>query len=175
MKLGLNTKFAFIALLITLLPLVGFSQPNCASFIKYQVAQYPFRYNSQSKSAACASGKTYKFLITLQADYDYKISFYASSIFDNKMKFKIIDEGTGKTVLDLPGEATPNDKQGLSVLVAPVLAEKEADYPFFEFHPVTTTRLQIQIDVEKVAEGQDDKRGCIGVLIMDKKGEGSGF
>ena len=77
--------------------------------------------------------------------------------------------------MDLPGEAKPNDKEGLSVLVAPVLATKEADYPSFEFRPVSATRMRIEIEILNSPENPEEKRGCLGVLILDRKPEGETF
>ncbi|PIE86268.1 MAG: hypothetical protein CSA05_01390 [Bacteroidia bacterium] len=150
---------------------------NCSNFIGYTNSVYPWKYNSQSKSATCQTGRTYKFIVTFNKGREYKISFYASSIFDNRMNFKITDESSGEVFVDKPGETELDSKKG-SVLMAPMDMDtgEQLDYPSFSFIPLNTLRLQIEIDIEKFLddEGAEDKRrGCIGVLIYEKKLEGN--
>jgi hypothetical protein len=162
-----------LLLIVLSFSLIGVAQ-NCASFITYQTPAYPYKYNGQSKSATCESGKTYKFIVALLQGKDYKLSFYCSSIFDNKINFKIIDESSSKVLIDLPGESDKDDKTG-SVLVAPFFLDKPSEYPSFDFHPINSLKLQIIIDVTAVPAGEDIRRGCIGVLIQEKKSDSGGW
>lgn len=178
MRIQIKNKL-FLFVLLFVLPFWGLSQ-NCSSFISYNTPQFPYKYNGQSKSATCQSGRTYKFVITLLKGKEYKISFYASSIFDNKINFKIIDESTNDAVLDMPGQS--DDENGIgSVLVAPTdpMNGKTGDYPSFDFFPVNSMNLRIEIDVAPAVDDQgnpDDRRGCVGVLIQEKKARGqAGF
>ena len=157
-------------LLFIVSPFVSSGQ-DCSSFIKYHKADYPYEYNGQSKSATCVSGNTYKFLVTLSKSKKYKISFYASSIFNNRMDFKIIDKSSNDVLMERPGESDKNNKEG-SVLVAPSYMDREGKYPHFEFIPKSTMKLQIEISVKK---SEHQKTGCVGVLIQDKPKEGKGF
>lgn len=147
---------------------------NCSGYVRYHKVTYPYKYNGQSKSASCATGKTYKFLVPLYEGKDYKLSFYASSVFNNKLNFKIIDESTGRTVIDLPGES-PTNQANESVLVRPMLEDgSTGEYPYFEFHPESSIRLQIVIDVEPNGK-ENGSRGCVGVLIQDKISDSGTF
>jgi hypothetical protein len=172
MKIKMKT---FILAVIILTGFTGFlSAQSCANFINYQKVLPPYKYNSQSKSAKCLTGRTYKLYVTLLEGRDYKISFHASSVFDNKIHFKIIDETNGTKVLDAPGKTEdPSNKS--SVLVPPFTAEGQGEYPYFEFFPETSTKLFIEIAVAPVPDEQRDKVGCIGVLIQDKPTEMTGF
>lgn len=178
MKISVINKIILI-LVVSLLPIFGFGQ-NCASFISYNTPLYPYKYNSQSKSATCQTGRTYKFIVTLLKGKEYKLSFYASSVFDNKINFKIIDETSGEVVLERPGETEEISKKG-SVLVSPVDLETAimGDYPSFDFHPVNSMKLQIEIELSEATNDRgepDVRRGCIGVLIQEKKAPtGDGF
>lgn len=148
---------------------------NCSDYLKFRMATKPYKKNTQSTSAKCLTGKTYRFLLPLTQGKDYHLSFYASPIFNNNINFRIIDKGTGEEVLDLPG-ATEENKQGEVALAS--YYDEETDemiHPFFIFVPETSTTLEIIIDVK---EPEDTKRvyaGCVGVFIQDKLSEETGF
>ncbi|HAN77144.1 MAG TPA: hypothetical protein DCQ31_04905 [Bacteroidales bacterium] len=147
---------------------------NCSGYVRYYKIAYPYKYNGQSKSASCSTGKTYKFLVPLYEGKDYRLSFHASSVFDNKIIFKIIDESTGRTIIDLPGESI-DGQPGKSVLIRPSLEDgSRGEYPYFEFHPETSIKLQIVIEVLAAPDGEE-RRGCIGVLIQDKLNDQGSF
>ncbi len=155
-----------------LLPFIGFSQIDCSNFLADRKAEEPYRINSLSKSAVCVSGHTYEFVVPLQKGYEYRIIFYASSVFNNKINFKIVDLNTGKTVLDLPGESETNEK-GTAAL-APYYDERTGReiHPYFDFIPQTTTNLKIIIEV---LPQKDLIKGCVAVMILDKVSEEGGF
>ncbi len=161
-----------IALLTLFLPIIGLAQVDCSNFLgKYQ-AEEPYKINSMSKSAVCISGHTYEFVVPLQKDYEYRFLFYASSVFNNKINFKIIDLNTGEVKLDLPGESETNEK-GTAALASYYDDRLGRDvHPYFDFIPETSTNFKIIIEVLP----QDDIiKGCVGVLILDKPSDEGGF
>jgi len=161
-----------LPLLLLLAFAVGLRAQNCSNFIAYQSPSFPYKFNSQSKSATCESGKTYKFVVTMQSDRDYKFAFYASAVFNNEINFKVIDQSSNKAVLDIPGKRS--GENGKSALEPQVFADHEGDYPSFDFHPQSAITVQIEIAIQK-NEKEDVKRGCVGVLIQEKKSDQVGF
>ncbi len=178
-------KLHLISLLI-LTPLFSFSQGDCSSFFKYRNPEPPYEYNDQSKGAVCVSGNSYDFNLPLIKGKDYRLKFYAAPIFDNRIRFKIIDESSNKTVLDLPGESD-SGVAGTSALQEYFNEEDgKMVHPYFDFYPVTSTNLKIIIDVlpapgQKEAEAAGAKvpdkilKGCITVVILDKPAVDSSF
>ena len=165
-------KSSLSALVLSIAFASGLYAQNCTNFIAYQSPAFPYKFNSQSKSATCESGKTYKFVVTMQDGRDYKIAFYASAVFNNEINFKVLDQGTNKTVLDIPGKRT--NENGKCALEPQVFADHEGEYPSFDFHPQSALTVQIEITVQK-NEKEDVKRGCVGVLIQEKKSDQVGF
>lgn len=178
-------KLHLIALLV-LLPLFSFGQGDCSSFFKYRSPEPPYEYNDQSKGAVCVSGNTYEFKLPLTKGKDYRLKFYAAPVFNNRINFKIIDESTHETVLDLPG-ASNSGQPGTSVL-QPYYNDDNGKmvHPFFDFYPVTSTNLKIIIEVLPApgtpqADDPNHKapdkilRGCITVVVLDKPSLNSSF
>ena len=167
-------KLSLFALFVLLLTVGQLSAQNCTDYLIYRNPVPPYKLDSQTKSATCQAGKTYKLVLTLSKGKDYRISFYASAIFDNKIQFKIIDKSSGKVIVDLPGESDNNEK-GTAVLRPYLLADRMI-HPFFEFRPENTTKLEIIIDV-KTEQSPDEelKRGCVGVFVLNKIVENYGF
>lgn len=180
-----NGKITIILSLI-LMPLFAFSQGDCSSFFRFRSPEPPYEYNDQSKGAVCVSGNTYEFKLPLTKGKDYRLKFYAAPVFNNRINFKIIDESTHETVLDLPGQSN-SGKAGTQVL-KPYFDEdtgKEV-HPYFDFFPVTSTNLKIIIEVLPVPnqEQHDDPdrkipekkvRGCLTVVVLDKPSLNSSF
>ena len=166
-------KLMFVILAaIFALPIVGFSQVDCSNFLADRKAEPPYKINSMSKSAVCVSGHKYEFVVPLQKGYEYRIIFFASSVFNNKINFKIVDLNTGETVLDLPGESETNDK-GTAALASYYDEKLNTEvHPYFDFIPQTTTNFKIIIDVEPQ---EDLIKGCVAVMILDKESEEGGF
>ncbi len=160
----------FIAIVLFISPIFTMGQ-SCESFFRYYVPVRPFKYDSQSKSAACETGGTYKFIISLQKGKEYRISFHASPSFNNKMNFKIIDENTGDIAIDLPGD---DIEGGESVLKGKFNGNTEV-YPHFDFIPENSTKLKIVIEIPSVAEGKDRKVGCVGMYMQNKIIAAGGF
>ncbi len=167
-------KLSLLALFVFLFTVVQLSAQDCTDYLIYRNPLPPYKLDSQTKSATCQAGKTYKLVLTLSKGKDYRISFYASAIFDNQIQFKIIDKSSGKVVVDLPGESENNAK-GTAVLRPYLLADRMI-HPYFEFHPENTTKLEIIIDV-RTPQATDEvlKRGCVGVFVLNKLVENYGF
>jgi membrane-anchored protein YejM (alkaline phosphatase superfamily) len=133
-----------------------------------------YKVDSQSKSATCETGKIYKLVLTLTQGKEYRLSFFASAIFDNKITFKIIDKSSNAVQVDLPGESANNEK-GTAVL-RPYLQNGKMEHPYFSFLPENTTNLEIIIEVKAIEKtGADPERGCVGVFLQNKTVENIGF
>ncbi len=158
---------------------------DCPSKLKYMRPKAPYKYSSLSKSAPCLTGKTYEFMLPLTKGKDFRISFYASPIFNNKIKFKIIDKNTGEKVMDLPGETEMSSK-GECVLKGYFDDDiGRIVHPYFDFYPSSTVTLRIVIEVESIEQSSSSNsnlkvpevrnKGCVTVYIQEKKGEKKGF
>jgi len=162
-----KTKFLFVLLLA--LPFLSFSQLDCSGFLKNMIPDDPFNLNSLSKSAACVSGHTYEFVVPVQKGYEYRVVFYASSVFNNDLHFKIVDLNTNTEVANLPGKLGPDEMptKGQTAL-QPYFDEKlnKEVHPYTAIIPSTTTNLKIIIDVDEKA---DLIKGCVTVVILDKE------
>ncbi len=158
---------------------------DCISILKYRQASPPFQFSNLSKSAECTSGNTYEYVIPLDKGKEYRLSFFASSIFNNKIKFRIINLNTLEKVLDLDGESEPG---GISAL-GDYFNDKinKIEHPHFDFHPTSSTTLKVIIDipdielVKKLDETWESKAekdtisGCITVFIQYKNVGDFGF
>ncbi|MBN1250534.1 MAG: hypothetical protein JXR51_14840 [Bacteroidales bacterium] len=176
-----------LIIIILFIPFWVFSQSlNCPSTLTMRVASAPYKFNNLSKSAQCLTGNKYEFVLTLNKGKDYKISFYASPVFNNNIKFKIIDLSTNQIVLDLPGE-TENSMKGECVLKA-YFDDKQGKevHPSFNFYPDNTTSLKIIIDVASIEGNKENsesgfnapeekQKGCVTVFIQDRLAENQGF
>ena len=179
-------KILKLAILILLIPLwVSAQSLNCPSTLNMRVATSPFKFNNLSKSAQCLTGKKYEFVLTLNQGKDYRLSFFASPIFNNDIKFKVIDLNTNNVVLDLKGQPleTEENVKGVYALKAYFDDKKGKEiHPYFDIFLTSTTQLKIMIDVaslnkksENVNAYEERKRGCITVFIQDRKAEEVGF
>jgi hypothetical protein len=179
-------KLKLIAILI-IVPIVLTAQSlDCPSTLQMRRATPPFVFNDLSKSAQCYTGKKYEFVVPLLKGKDYRISFFASPIFNNKISFRIIDMNSGQKVLDLPGETSSSAKGECVLREYFDEAQNKLIHPFFDFYPSSATTLKVIIDIaagegEKPAtEGvsqapEDKKKGCVTIFIQDKKSEEGGF
>ena len=174
-----------IILLLLFVPLGILSQSlDCPSRLKMRRASPPFSFNDLSKSAQCLTGKKYEFVLPLTKGKDYRLSFYASPVFNNDITFKIIDLNSGKKVIDLPGQ-TIDSRKGECVLRA-YFDDKSGKlvHPYFDFYPASSIQLKIIIDVASIEQAKANenfsgpevrKKGCITVFVQDKKAEDIGF
>ncbi len=179
-------KLKLLTLLVLLYSFSVFSQSiDCASKVKSILPSRSFTFNEASKSATCVTGKKYEFMLPLVKGKDYRISFFASSIFNNKINFRIIDTNSGEKVLDLPG-MVDDPKKGTCVLGEYLdKIQNRMVHPYFDFHPSASTTLKIIIDIAekeqiKTDDGgydmpKDTDKGCITVYIQDRKTEADGF
>ena len=177
-------KFKIILLLL-FIPVTFFAQSlDCPSRLKMRRPTSPFVFNDLSKSAQCLTGKKYEFILPLTKGKDYRISFYASPIFNNEIQFRIIDVNSGEKVLDLPGQTEASNK-GDCVLRA-YYDNKQAKliHPYFDFYPASSTQLKIIIEVASTEQGSSNanfnapetrNKGCITVFVQDRKAEDVGF
>jgi len=159
-------KIKLFFVLVLMLPLFASAQVDCSLTIKNLVPELPYQINSLSKSATCVSGRTYEFVIPLSVGYEYRFIFYAGSVFNNDIDFKIIDLSSNKELLNLPGKSETGDK-GTCVLMSyfDTKTYKEI-YPHFDFLPASTTSFKVIISV---AEKAELIKGCISVVILDKE------
>ncbi|MFN8257122.1 MAG: hypothetical protein U0W24_15610 [Bacteroidales bacterium] len=163
---------------------------DCDAVLKYRKASPPWQFSALSKGLQCSTNNTYEQGITLKPGMEYRISFYASTIFNNRMHFKIVDVKSGKALMDLPGETVEN-KQGECVLKEywDYRIEKSV-YPYFEFSPKETQELKIIIEIpeykekikirdkdenlgveEEWREYSEKRKGCVGIFIQEMKTE----
>ncbi len=179
----MKSKLLFI-LALGLLPLFSNAQAKCSDFFQYRTPEAPYQYNDQSSSAVCVTGQTYEFILPLTKGKDYRLKFYAAAVFNNRINFKIIDQSTHQTVLELPGES-PTREEGTCVL-ADYFDEDSGKphHPYFDFYPVTSTTLKIILEVLPVPQPESDpnvmkqvkvERGCVTVVILDKPSDNSSF
>lgn len=177
-------KITLIAIFMQM-PFLVSAQGNCSDFFKYRRPEIPYEYNDQSSSAMCVTGNNYEFILPLNKGKDYRLKFYAAAIFNNKINFKIIDQSTHQTIIDLPGE-TYSAEEGSCVLKDFFDEDSNKEvHPYFDFYPVTTTTLKIIIEVLPLQEESSDNpnikkqlkqnRGCITVVVLDKPTTNSSF
>ncbi len=172
-----------IIAIILLLPIFSNAQSDCMSWFDIRQPEQTFSFNSASKAARCVTGKTYEFILPLTKGKDYKLKFYAAAVFNNKMNFKIIDQNTHETVLDLPGTCF-NPEAGNTVLQDYYDdATGKMIHPYFEFFPTTSTTFKIIIDIEeapgnpKITDDPERKsprkqnKGCVTIVVLDKLSE----
>lgn len=183
----INMKILKFILLFILIPAGILAQDlDCPSRLKMRKATPPFKFNSLSKSAQCVTGRKYEFVVPLNAGRDYRISFYASPVFNNNINFRIIDLNTGQKVMDLPGESSNYDQKGTCVL-RPYIdpSSGKSVHPYFDFYPASSTQLKIIIDIPSIKQENSEngsnfnapeerKRGCVTVFIQDKKSADNG-
>ena len=139
----MKSKLILILTVILLLPLFADAQAKCSDFFKYRIPEAPFEYNDQSSSAVCVTGQTYEFVLPLTKGKDYRLKFYAAAVFNNRIKFKIIDQSNHETVLDLPGESATREEG--SCVLADFWDDDtgKSKHPSFDFYPVTSTTLKM--------------------------------
>jgi len=159
---------------------------DCISMLRYRKAQFPYEFSNLSKSATCSSGKTYEFIVPLKAGSEYRFSFFASSVFNHQINFRIIDLSSNELVLDLPGEfeAMENNTCALREYFHSKL--NKLVHPHYDFYPATSTNLKIIIEIPSVdgenpidnsiyQRNMDKISGCVTVFVQDKKVDNLGF
>ncbi len=158
----------------------------CQTVLKYRQASFPYQYSDLSKSAVCTSGKTYEFIVPLESGNEYRLSFFASSVFNHQINFRIIDLSTNEQVLDLPGES--DNMESCNCALREYFHDKlnKLVHPHYDFIPTNSTNIKIIIDIPSVDgkmptnnsiyQGSIDKvSGCVTVFVQDKKADDFGF
>lgn len=184
-------KFSTIKFSIIIFTLFCFSfriaaqDMDCASKIKYRYANKTFKIDDQSKSAICYSGQKYEYNVFVSAQNEYRFSFFASAVFNNNIRFKIINTSTGELLLNLPGEAAGNNTSAiLEDYFDP--QQKKFIHPFYEIIPDKDCNYQVIVEVGEIKENNiltnskilvesDQKKGCVTVFMQSKSAENFGF
>lgn len=180
------------------LVLIGFAlfaqSMDCPSTLKSRKATPPYAINVYSKSMQCSTDKNYEYDVILNPGKEYRITFYASSIFNNRMSFQIIDTKTGMKLMDLPGETQENLK-GESVLREYYDYKNEKMvYPCFDFCPEEILNLKIAINIpeykykvktvtgdpdfgteDKFEEIIEKRKGCVTIFIQEMASDEIGY
>jgi hypothetical protein len=174
---------------ILLAPVLSRAQAGCSSNLDFQKQRVkePWVYNDLSKSATCQTGQSYEFIVPLTKGRDYRLMFYAAPVFNNKMTFKVIDQSSHQTIMDLPGDS-PTNEEGTCVLHDIFNVDSGKMYhPYFDFFPATSTNLKIIIDIKPLPQDaptannpnykapEKKERGCVTVIVLDKAAAGGSF
>lgn len=185
----MNRKISFtIFVLLLSIPFSGvvYSQAfDCTTQLKIRQAKPPYQFNDLSKSAVCKTGEKYEYNIELKKGKEYRLTFFASSVFNNKINFRIINKSTGEQIMNLPGVKI-DDVQGC---VLEAYFDDQANrrvHPYFDFLPDNDTPLKIIIEVESEKSNyeydtqsllakDDQKKGCVTVYVQSKLAEEEGF
>ncbi|MBP5503168.1 MAG: hypothetical protein J6Y24_10320 [Bacteroidales bacterium] len=149
----------FLLVVLVSLPL-GLQAQNttCVDQLKMRKPMAPYRYNTASKSAMCQTGRKYEFVLPITKGMDYRIQFFASTVFNNNIDVKIIDMSTGEVVVNVPGKLQddePKSPQQTALQEYMDLKKNKFIHPFFDFTPVSSTSLKIMIDVKEVEVPQE--------------------
>jgi len=149
----------FLLVVLVALPMGLQAQTTCADQMKMRKPMQPYRYNTSSKSAMCQTGRKYEFVLPITKGLDYRIQFFASTVFNNNIDVKIIDMSTGETVIDVPGKLKDDEpKSPQQTALQDFMDEKKGGkiiHPFFDFTPVSSTSLKIMLDVKEVEVPQE--------------------
>ena len=182
----MKSKIIILFAVIFLSPLFSEAQGKCSDFFKYRKPDATYEYNDQSSSAVCVTGQTYEFVLPLTKGKDYRLKFYAAAVFNNKINFKIIDESTHETIIDLPGESQLRE-EGTCVLADFYNEDTgKSTHPYFDFYPASSTTLKIIMEVLPAPQGETSdnpnikkqvklNRGCVTVVVLDKPADNSTF
>ncbi len=158
---------------------------DCMTKLKIRYPSPSYEYNELSKSAICVTGKKYEYKVFLNENVNYRLSFFASTVFNNKIRFKIISTSTGELLMDLPGEAL---SEGESSVLRAYFDEgkNKLVHPFFDIVPKASAEYKIIIELkseedaglfaeEKIYASNIEKKGCVSVYVQSKSSETEGF
>ncbi len=158
---------------------------DCMTKLKIRYPSPSYEYSELSKSAICRTGEKYEYKVFLNENVNYRLSFFASTVFNNKIRFKIISTATGELLMDLPGEALSEEES--SVLRAYFDEGKnKLVHPFFDIMPRASGEYKIIIELEseqnkglitedKIYASNIEKKGCVSVYVQSKLSETEGF
>jgi hypothetical protein len=182
-----RTRIAFsILIFFILFTGTAYSQDfDCMTKLKIRYPSPSYEYNELSKSAICRTGEKYEYKVFLNENINYRLSFFASTVFNNKIRFKIISTSTGELLMDLPGEAL---SEGESSVLRAYFDEgkNKLVHPFFDILPKVSGEYKIIIeleseqnksllDEEKIFASNIEKKGCVSVYVQSKLSETEGF
>ncbi len=172
-------------LILFILPIFGLAQDRCSAFFTYRKAVPPYGFNDQSKSAICMTGKSYELHLPLTKGKDYRLKFFAAAVFNNNLRFKIIDQGTHETVLDLPGKSESGEEGSCVLADYFDEASGKSIHPYFDFYPATSTTLKVIIEIDDLPQPQNSStsfkkqkrvaKGCVTIVVLDKPSDDSTF
>lgn len=140
-------KLIFILIVVIYTTNVFSQNTDCSNIFNYRKTDKGYTLNHQSKSALCKSNASYEFTIVLEKNIRYKLSFFASSVFNNDMRFTLKDSLTKKVLLDLPGKTETSNK-GETVLSA--YFDKYSNkmiHPSFEFFSTERSVINVYIKI----------------------------
>jgi outer membrane receptor for Fe3+-dicitrate len=156
---------------------------DCLTKLKIRYPKTPYVFNELSKSAVCTAGEKYEYRIELEKNTDYRLSFFASSSFNNNVNFRIINDDTGELIMDLPGSSYEDgDLSALQAYYDP--NANKLIHPYFDLSPQKNLNLKIIIDVKEednfsgeISDGKkyNCNRGCVTIFIQSKESEPEGF
>jgi len=150
------------------------------NYIMKQVDPY-FSKDELSKSAICFAGNTYEYDLKLEKDRDYRISFFASSVFNNQVNFRMINTLNSKELINLPGTSS-------DIYQRPILEEYSDNSPKKRTHPYCTVKTKTNAEVkiiigispldELMSNGYSDfqaysnpTKGCVTIFVQSKPSE----
>jgi hypothetical protein len=182
----MTKKTAVLSILIFFLSVLAVhaQSMDCQSILNYRKLSFSYKNNSLSKSAVCSSGKTYEFVTALNPDNEYRFSFFASSVFNHKINFKIIDIGTNELILDLKGESEDSDTGTCALRSYFNDKENKLVHPHFDMYPQKQTNIKIIVEIPSVNNAEQSNsiyqkgseiQGCVSIFIQDKKVDDRGF
>lgn len=167
--------------------------------------RYPWKYDSQSKSGIFFANKASTLNIVCNEGKDYKMSFQISSAIMKYVSVKVTDESgqeyfiigqdaTKKKAMEEKKQFMISlENQKLTIKVGKQKKKIEADIEnlkleiskyeeevlnssgtsktYFEFTPAETVNMTVQITVASDCPA----KGCVSVLVVNKKSDNSGF
>jgi hypothetical protein len=185
-----NVKFLSLIVLMAVIWSSAAQNIDCQSILNSRKATPFYTINKSTRSISCITGKKYELSLSLEPGKEYRISFFASSILDNRMTFQLINAETGEKFLDVPGQ-TAHPKKGECALREYFdYATGKMVYPFFEFFPEEKLNLKVIIDIPEYTfkiktalanpeSGTEDvfeeftekRRGCVSLFVQEKETE----
>lgn len=182
-------KKLLLSLAISLIFVVSLSSQtlDCGSLLAIRKSTDSYKFDPSTMSLQCITGKSYDIPLILSPGKEYRISFFAGSVFDNIMNFRIVDTETGETLLDIPGENESMKKGTCALRPYYDYASGNLIYPYFEFFPEKKMNLKVIIDIpeyryrlkineadpelgieERFEEITERRRGCISLFIQQR-------
>lgn len=163
------------------------SAQECNDFFLYRTPTVGYILDSQSTSGLCKSDSVYKYRFQMENNKEYKISFFASAVFNAKVDFKLYNS-KGNIILDLQGDLD-------TTINKPVALREFYDgnnmiYPYFTVYPSTIEYYTLEIKTNKLAykkavyNDNGDKLiidsyynviGCVTLYLQYKYIESTGF